>query len=236
MRSGIIKIGVVLVIVLLAVGSCRKAGSWLVKADYPGHADVMVMLMGSISDRVLQTADLYTAGVAAKVLIVESERGAYKALEERGVQIISNTTQACTALIALGIPADSIVILPGDAASTRMEAEILRDYLRTQTGIDTLLLVTSAEHTRRAFKIFNAAFTPMEESPVLYCSPNSYTKFHADKWWRSKDDIEEVLKEYLKLVNFVFFERRELRKAGVEKREFVKKKETPRQERLEPKT
>jgi uncharacterized SAM-binding protein YcdF (DUF218 family) len=215
MRSRIIKIAVVLLILLLAVGSCRKAGSWLVKEDHPGHADVMVMLMGTIADRVLQTADLYTAGVAGKVWVVESEMGAYKALEERGVQIISNSTQARNALITLGIPADSILILPGDAASTRMEAEILRDYLYTQPGIDTLLLVTSTEHTRRAFKIFKAAFHPLEEPPGIYCSPNSYTNFHAEKWWRSKDDIEEVADEYMKLVNFVLFERGELRKADL---------------------
>ena len=213
MRLRIYILGAVVVFLVLAVGSCRKAGSWLVKADHPAYADVMVMLMGSISDRVLQTADLYTAGVAAKVWIVEPEKGASKALEERGVQIISNSTQACSALIALGIPADSIVVLPGDAASTKMEAEILRDYLLTQTGIDTLLLVSSAEHTRRAFKIFKAAFTPLEEPPALYCSPSSYTKFHAEKWWRSKDDMEVVVQEYLKLVNFALFERRELRNA-----------------------
>ena len=212
MRSRIYILGAVVLILVLAVGSCRKAGSWLVKEDHPGHADVMVMLMGTISDRILQTADLYTAGVAGKVWIVQSERGAYKALEERGVQIISNTTQACSALITMGIPADSIVVLPGDAVSTKMEAEILRDYLLTQPGIDTLLLVSSAEHTRRAFKIFKAAFSPLEAPPALFCSPSSYTKFHAEKWWKSKDDMEEVVTEYLKLVNFVLFERRELRK------------------------
>ena len=212
MRPRIYILGAVVLILVLAVGSCRKAGTWLVKEDHPGHADVMVMLMGTISDRVLQTADLYAAGVAGKVWIVQSERGAYKALEERGVQIISNTTQARSALITLGVPADSIVILPGDAASTRMEAEILRNYLQTQPGIDTLLLVTSAFHTQRAFRIFKAALISLEEPPALYSNPSNYTKFHAEKWWRSKDDMEVVVKEYLKLMNFVLFERRELRK------------------------
>ena len=212
MKSRIYILGAVVVFLVLAVGSCRKAGTWLVKADDPAYADVMVVLMGSISDRVLQTADLYTAGVAEKVWIVEEAMGANRALEERGVQLISNTTQAYTALIALGIPADSIVILPGDAASTRMEAEIIRDYLRTQTDIDTLLLVSSADHTRRAFKIFKAAFTPLEKPPALYCSPSSYTNFNPEKWWRNKNHIQKVVEEYLKLVNFVFFERRELRR------------------------
>ena len=57
MRSRIIILGAVVVFLVLAVGSCRKAGTWLVKADDPKHADVMVILMGSFSERVLQMAD-----------------------------------------------------------------------------------------------------------------------------------------------------------------------------------
>ena len=212
MRSRIYILGAVLVILALAVGSCRKAGNWLVKADDPGHADVMVILMGSFSERVLKVADSYSEGVAGKVWIVEEGMGAYRALEERGVHLISNSTQARNAMITLGIPADSIDILPGDANSTRMEAEIVRDYLSTQTGIDTLLLVSSSSHTRRAFQLFKAAFHPLEEPPVLLCSSNSYTDFNAEKWWRSKNHIQEVIDEYMKLVNFVLFERGELRR------------------------
>jgi uncharacterized SAM-binding protein YcdF (DUF218 family) len=204
-------VGVVTVILLLAVGSCRKAGTWLVKDDQVKHADVMVMLTGSISDRVLQTADLYSEGVAARVWIVEEAMGANRILEERGVDLISNSTQVKNALISLGIPSDSILILPGDAASTRMEAEIVRSYLLTQKGMETLLLVTSADHTRRAYKIFNAAFKNLEEGPVVYCSASKYTNFHPEKWWRSKEDIQDVLKEYLKLLNFALFEKGELR-------------------------
>jgi len=212
MRSRIYIIVAVLVFLVLAVGSCRKAGTWLVKADDPIHADVMVILMGSFSDRVLQVADAYDEGRAARVWIVEEAMGAYRALEERGVHLISNSTQARNALITLGIPADSIEVLPGDANSTRMEAELVRDYLFTQTGIDTMLLVTSSSHTRRGFNLFKAAFHPMEKPPVLFCSSNSYTDFNAEKWWRDKNHIQEVIDEYMKLVNFVLFERPELRK------------------------
>jgi uncharacterized SAM-binding protein YcdF (DUF218 family) len=214
MRRRIYIVGVVTVILLLAVGSCRKAGTWLVKDDQVSHADVMVMLTGSISDRVLQTADLYSEGAAAMVWIVEEAMGANRILEERGVDLISNSTQVKNALISLGIPSDSILILPGDADSTREEAEIVRSYLRTQTGMDTLLLVTAADHTRRAFKIFKAAFNNLEEAPELYCSASEYTNFHPEKWWRSKEDIQDVLKESLKLINFTLFEKRELRKGN----------------------
>ena len=211
MRKRIYILAVLTVILVLAVGSCRKAGTWLVKDDQVRHADVMVMLTGSISDRVLQTVDLYSEGVATRVWIVEEGMGANRALEARGVKLISNSTQVKNAMITLGIPSDSIRIVPGDAASTRMEAEIVRSYLRTQTGMDTLLLVTSSEHTRRAYKIFKAAFKNPEDLPVVYCSASKYTNFHPEKWWRSKEDIQEVVNEYMKLTNFVFFERGELR-------------------------
>ena len=103
------------------------------------------------------------------------------------------------------------MILPGDATSTQMEAEIVRDYLATKPGIETLLLVSSAHHTRRASMIFKAALKPLEHPVSVYCSPSSYTAFCAEKWWKNREDIQDVLTEYLKIGNFVLFERRKLR-------------------------
>ena len=180
------------------------------------HADVMVMLMGTLTDRVLQTADLYHENVASRVWIVEAGMGPYSILEERGVHIMSNNEIVRDILIQLGIPGDSIVLLPGGATSTRMEAEIVRDYLSTQKEIETLLLVTSAEHTRRAYKIFDAAFGPIRkinERPMdVYCSSNIYSDFNAKKWWKNRDDIQSVVMESLKSMNFFLFEKRQLRK------------------------
>ncbi len=53
-----------------AVGAALFAGRALVVADpVPPHADAIVMLAGSIADRVLETADLYRAGVAPRVVV-----------------------------------------------------------------------------------------------------------------------------------------------------------------------
>lgn len=191
-----------MVILLLAVGGCRKAGMWLVKSDPPVHADVLIMLMGNIEERMPYIADLYQEQRAGKVLIPEAAKGD---------DIMNYNLLAYTSLIDLGVPADSIVIVPGGAASTRMEAEIIRDYLVTQTGIDTLLLVTSPSHTRRAFMLFKSAFFMFNEPVVLCCTPTIYSDFHAEKWWRSRKDIKLVVMEYMKLANYFLFERRMLR-------------------------
>ncbi len=159
--------------------------------------------------------------MAGEVWIVEEGSGALGILEERGVSIISTTQQVHGALISLGIPAGSIVILPGGATSTQMEVEIIRDFLASrqgtealwpgQAGKDTLLVVSSAPHMRRASMIFNAAFKSLDQPVVICCSPSPYTKFNAEKWWRDKDDIQDVVLEYLKILNFVFFEKKDLK-------------------------
>jgi len=192
------------------VTTCYRAGTWLVKDDAPVHADAMVILMGSIADRVLQAADVYQKRLAGKVIIVEESMGAYKELEARGVHIISNTIQVRNAVIALGIPADSIIILPGDARSTQQEALIIRKYLANKPGMDTLLLVSSAPHTRRASIIFEKAFGKTGTPVIFYCSPSKYSNFRGNGWWKHKEEIQAVLSEYVKLLNFLFIDRRRL--------------------------
>ena len=201
---------ILFVLTILYIGGCRRAGSWLVKEDVPPHADAMVLLMGSFTDRVLQAADLYNAGKADRLIIVEESMGEYEKLEERGVSIISHTTQARNSAIALGVPADSITVLPGDAESTLTEAIVVRDYLAADPGIDTLLLVSSPTHMRRASMIFRRALRDIEPPVYVGCSPSAYSDFDAKHWWRSKEDVQEVLFELAKIGSFVLIEKRNI--------------------------
>lgn len=211
MKRYISILGVVLIISLGCVVSCRRAGTWLVKRDDLVKADAIIMLMGSIADRVLEVADLYlNEEIADRVIIVNESMGPFRDLEERGAHIISNSDQVHDAFVALGIPNDSIIVLPGDATSTQMEAMIIRDYLKLNPTIDTLILVSSSEHMRRAAMIFKAAMRKEETMLILSC-PSSYTNFNAKAWWKDKEGMQRVLPEYVKIVNFLLFERRKLK-------------------------
>ncbi len=196
-----------LIFILVSVTTCRNAGTWLIKKDSPVHADAMVMLMGSIPDRVLETYDLYKAGFAHRLILVEESMGAYRELEARGAHIISNTQQCRNAAIALGIPADSIIVLPGDARSTQQEAIIIREFLKVRPGIDTILLVTSSDHTRRASMIFKKAFEKSGMQVVVYSCPSKYSKYNGKGWWKQKEGIQVVLFESIKIANFLFIEK-----------------------------
>lgn len=195
------------------IGGCRRAGTWLVKEKVPPHADALVLLMGNFTDRVLQTADLYGSGIADRVIIAEESMGGYQGLIDRGVKIISHTTQAVSSLVALGVPADSITVLPGDARSTLDEAVIVRQYLGANPEIDTIVLVSSPYHLRRASMIFDRAF---EDAglPVFTGTSGSgaYTDFDATRWWRTKEDIQHVLTEMVKIGSFITLEGRRLKR------------------------
>lgn len=190
-----------LVLAFYVVG-CSRIGLWLVKDEVPAHADALVILMGNFPDRVLQAFDLWSSGEAERIIIVNESMGAYRDLKERGVNIISQTEQAKKSCIALGIPVDKITVLPGDARSTLTEALIIRDYLQQNVGIDTIVLVSSPSHMRRASLIFNRALRNLEQPVFVGCSPSLYSDFNANGWWTHKEDIQAVLSELLKIMSF----------------------------------
>ncbi len=196
-----------LLIIFLYVAGCRKAGSWLIKSDEPLHADAIVILVGSVSDRVLQATDLYKNKMANIVLVVQVNVDAYQELAEKGFHIKSTSELIHDAAITLGIPPDSIFILEGNTSSTLAEALIIREYLFKNQNIDTILLVTSAQHTRRASMIFNYVFKKARLEVKVLTIPSSYSGFQPERWWKNIDYVQSVVLEYLKIANFFLFQR-----------------------------
>jgi len=173
-----------------------------VKQDKPGHADAIVIPMGSITDRILQAVDIFQSGSVDRLLIVEGQNDGYRELIERGADMVSGTRQMGNAAVAMGIPANRVIILPGGAKSTQDEAMIINEYLSDKPDVDTLMLISSAPHMRRAYLIFKRTFKQSHTNICILCCPSSYTDFNAKKWWMSKDDIETVFMEYMKIAYF----------------------------------
>lgn len=211
MKSRIPFFGLLLVICFLYVGGCRRVGSWLVRNDVPSHADAILVLMGSFPERVLEAVDLYHEGKSARLLIVYESMGPYQVLESRGADIIRTTEQARDAAIDIGLPADRITMLPGEARSTLDEAVAVRDYIKGNPDIDTLLLVSSPAHMRRAYMIFRQILRNSEKPVYVGTSPSSYSSFNPDKWWKRKEDVQSVVSEMVKILSFLTIERREYR-------------------------
>jgi len=190
----------------------RHAGRFLVVADpLPDRADAIVVLSGSPSDRVLETARLYQAGLAPRVILTRGRlpRGA-PALRARGVRLPEEHDLARQALVALGVPDTAILVLGRRTASTKTEAQTIARWA-CRNGLRRLAVVTSPSHTRRARLILRRALGPRIGVAVR---PARDGLFPAAHWWRRRRALKEVLWEYQKLAAFWTVERWDMRPCG----------------------
>ena len=193
---------VILSVLLLGRLSLPSLGNYLVAEDEPQQSDIIVLLMGSGPDRMLGAVDLYHAEYADEILMVRNMVRGYDLVVSQGVKIPHDTDIAKEVAVQLGVPEEKITVLPGDALSTQDEAIAVREYLKTEPDIDSLIIVTSKSHSGRAKKIFIKAMSSLDrEIRVISCS-TKYDDFKAEGWWKSREDLKRGALEYLKLLNF----------------------------------
>lgn len=179
-----------------------RLGKWLIAEDEIVKSDIIVVLMGSVPDRILEAVDLYYDGFADQIAMVNSHMVGYNILFSRGVKLPGNAQLSKSAASSLGIQDEDILILDGDAKSTQDEAIIVKDYLKDKENIDSIILVTSKYHSARAKKIFVKALDGLNRDIVVTSIPSKYDTYNSEQWWRNREDVKKVIFEYLKLFNF----------------------------------
>jgi len=197
----------ILLLILVSMAyTILHAGTFLIRRDTLMKGDAILILMGSIADRTLEASDLYNQGLADQLLVVEENMGSVNLLQLRGAKLISNTEQCRNVAIELGIPDSCITIIPGGANSTKMEARLISEFIQRSGQIDTLLVVTSAAHTRRAGMIFSNAFKKYGLNVTVITCPSKYSSYTGIDWYKHREEIQEVVYEYIKLSAFLVIE------------------------------
>jgi uncharacterized SAM-binding protein YcdF (DUF218 family) len=178
----------VVVVIVLATAPWWLAGlgNFLVKADEPAPADMIVVLAGDFSgNRILTAGDLVRRGLAPHALI-SGPSGAY-GMHESDLAIHFATEH--------GFPESYFIALPNDSRSTKTEADVVLAELRRR-GAHRVDIVTSNYHTRRAGSIYRAKAPDLEihmvSAPDLFFSPKN--------WWKSRDAQKTFLMEWMKTV------------------------------------
>jgi len=202
----IIIAGLLLAFLVFGLFVIKNAGNFLVKSDNPTKGDATLILMGSIADRVLQASDNYKQNLTTEILIVNNIQYGSEYLAQYNVHIPNFAELSKQALIQLHIPDSLITIIPGRATSTRAEAQITANYLQQNPHIDTLIIVSSAAHMRRAMMIFEDTFNDNNLSVTILSAPSKYSGFNAEKWWRDRESAKQVFMEYLKITSFLLIE------------------------------
>lgn len=180
------------------------AGAFLVVADELRPADVIVVLSGSIPDRILEAVDLYRAGYASRLWLTREGRlPGLDALRAKGVALPERHEQNRDIAVALGVPPTAIEIIDRRATSTLAEARALIELLRHR-GATRILLVTSRAHARRARIIFT---TLARGAPEILVVPSRYDPFSPGTWWHERAFVRRVVTEYGKLLTWWLIDR-----------------------------
>ena len=196
-RRRIIKV-LVLFLVVWVVLAWVAARALIVKAEI-GSADALVVLSGSSSylERTQKAAELYRQGRAPLVLLTNDHtRGGWSQALQTNPFFVDRALEELT---KRGVPAERIRIVPGVAASTHSEAVIVKDYAAAQ-GLRSVLIITSAYHSRRALRTFRTNFA--DTKIIIGLDSTSRSETSVALWWLSPSGWRDVAGEYVKLIYY----------------------------------
>jgi uncharacterized SAM-binding protein YcdF (DUF218 family) len=168
------------------------------------RADAIIVLSGSAAyrERTRKAAQLYKQGVAPKIYITDDGQFAgWSEAEQRNPPFYELEKRE---LISNGVDPDAITVMPGIVAGTDDEARAIADEVHNQP-IHSLLIVTSAYHTRRALWTFEKALAGQRvEIGIVSPLPGQQTPT-AYVWWIYPSGWSSVAAEYVKSVVYYFY-------------------------------
>ncbi len=184
-----------ILIAVVAIVAFRGAGRWLCREDPLSRADVIFVLSGSMPYRAEEAGKVFAAGYAPEVWLSRPDNPADQ-MEKLGVHFVAEEDYNREILMHAGVPASAIRILPATVINTEQEVQEMVREMR-KAGKTKVIIVTSAQHTRRTRAILNK-LGGKDQTALLHAAPDP---FDADHWWRNTRDVLSVVRETLGLVN-----------------------------------
>ena len=161
--------------------------------------DAILVLGGGAAyiERTDFAAAQFAAGTAPRILLTnDGLQGGWDKTEQRNPYFWELAKRN---LIARGVPAEAIVLLPEKVESTFDEAQLLSQKA-SELGLKSVLVVTSPHHTRRALRTFERAAGDRIMIGVA-APPSDLGPF----WWLKRRGLNRVALEYVKLAYYSLF-------------------------------
>jgi uncharacterized SAM-binding protein YcdF (DUF218 family) len=181
--------------------------AWLIAAPFLAErliiekplerADAIFVLGGSsvYLERTRRAAAEYKRGVAAKVFLTDDgERSGWSRLEKRNIPYVELAQRN---LIAEGVNAEHIVIIKPAGSGTIYEAQQFKERAAEENW-QTVLLVTSAYHTRRTLWTFERVFERENVRFGIVAVPPGEQTPAPNVWWLAPRGWSFVAGEYVK--------------------------------------
>lgn len=164
-------------------------------------ADAIVVLGGSATyrDRAREAARLFFEGRAPRILVTnDNQRGPWSSSDQRNLFFYERSVEA---LEKAGVPSQSIEVLMQPVTSTYDETEVVKAYAG-QHGLRSILIVTSAYHSRRALWVFTRMFRDTGVQVGLDAVPPGQQSPPPETWWLSLRGWQQVPTEYVKMIYY----------------------------------
>jgi uncharacterized SAM-binding protein YcdF (DUF218 family) len=165
------------------------------------RADAIVVLSGSAAyvERTRWAAHLYSVGRAPVIILTnDNQMGGWSEAQQRNPLF---SERARDELLAAGVPASRIEIAPGAITNTYDECVSLREHAERR-GQRSLLIVTSAYHSRRALWTLEQVFRGSGISLGMETVMPGEQMPSPGVWWFSRSGWRGVALEYPKLVYY----------------------------------
>ena len=194
------------VVAILVIGVCwfltaPHLATWLVVERPLDHADAIVVLSGSFSytERTKKAAELYRNGVSPRIFITDD--GEIAGWDQNARTNLPFVELEKRELIRGGVPAEAIAVLPGKVSGTGEEAQSLAAELNDRP-LGSILIVTSAYHTRRALRTFDKILAGKSVELGIEHAPLEYRSPMPDLWWLHRSGWNSVASEYFKSLGY----------------------------------
>ena len=164
-------------------------------------ADAILVLSGSAvyEERTNAATRLYQQGVSKKILLTDDgDLAGWSQLEQKNPPFVYLEKQI---LISQGVAAADIEILDDKVTGTIWEARGLQKRIEAEK-LNSVLLVTSAYHTKRALGVFQKVIGDDAEIGIIAVSPGEQTPA-PQFWWLSPKGWQLVAGEYVK--SFIYW-------------------------------
>ena len=193
-------IGIAVALVLWTILGWGLARVLVVEAPLD-HADALVVLGGSATykERTALAARLFKEGRAPLIILTDDgQKSGWSNAEQRNPLFVE---RARAELVRLGVPETAIFILPGTVGSTQEEAEALRGFAFAR-GLKSLLVVTSAYHSRRALRTMREQLSDRGVTVGLMAVPPGEQTPRPWLWWLTLRGWPMVAGEYVKIAYY----------------------------------
>lgn len=179
-------------------------GDYLITQIPLEKADAILVLGGSVPDRIFEGVNIYKEGYAPIIILTKGPKPeGYDEMLRLGISVPEGHDLNLIVAEKLGVPESSMIIIDKRADSTYSELQtVYKDFLKKE-GLKSVILVTSKSHTTRATRIFKHVTNG--EIKVI-TRPSRYDSFDPKNWWKVRRDLGLTIFEYQKLIHYYLFD------------------------------